>query len=326
MMQTENLNEMIQEDSKQSTDSELPGYMYTIYTEKSTYDSVKKDPSDMEKPATESISTNLEVIPQSSISNIPSNNFEPASEEALIAYAASIHNKVQTYSIRGYWEIGRTINSFYRGKYGTQELERISIATGIGRDTLNKMCKFARQYSRDQVEVLLSGAFYVSWFQISQNLTVEPDKLIQVYQETVDPKTFHNGIMKFKDPRDSRGRNRGTSISVPAAAREPSMVNTSKEPGETQATVVTIETVSDGQTEEVVHLRAENENLRREIQSMKVQLNDLNRLFNEAGLDIEEKEDLIDRLKGILEQVHDMVENGSNHATILSEIDWSLSR
>ncbi len=208
MMQTENLNEMIQEVSSNSVDFNDPDFIYTLPRKKLTYDEVKNDAVNPEKQTTESTIPHVEVVLESSTKEIMANNYQPESEEALFRYTLSIHKKVQIYSVGGYWEIGRTINSFYQGKYGTKELERISKAIGIGRDTLNKMCKFAKQYSRNQVEALLSGAFPVYWFQISQNLSVEPDKLIQTYQETGDPKQFHNRIMKLKNPQESRGKSK----------------------------------------------------------------------------------------------------------------------
>lgn len=317
-MQTENLNEMIQEVSSGPVDFNKPDFIYTLPRKKLMYSDVKNEKLNMEKTVIESTA-------------VKTNNYQPESEEALIAYTASIHNKVQTFSIGGYWEIGRTINSFYRGKYGTRELENISNATGIGRDTLNKMCKFAKQYSRDQVEVLLSGAFYISRFHISQNLSVEPDKMIRVYRETGDPKQFHNDIMKLKDPTESRGKSRGTSISMPAAVKESSVVVDAsaidiphEEPEDNPITPVTIDPVSDDHLEELNNLKAENTNLRKELESIKYELNDVKPLFHQAVLDLETKRDLIDRLRTALNQVHDMVESGSDHVNILSEIDWRI--
>jgi hypothetical protein len=47
-------------------------------------------------------------------------------------------------------------------------------------------------------------------------------------------------------------------------------------------------------------------------------------LFHEAVSDIETKYDLIDRLSRTLKQVYGMVENGFNHANILSDVDWRI--
>ena len=213
-MISENLQEMIQNNAASPIEFNEPDYVYTLPREKLTYEDVKNEALNAEKPASESTTLQAEVAKKPDSVKLPGNNYLPESEEALIRYTMSIQKKVQIYSIGGYWEIGRTINSFYQGKYGAKELENISKATGIGRDTLNKMCKFAKQYSRDQVEALLSGAFPVSWFQIAQNLSVEPDKMIRVYQETGDPKQFHNGIMKLKDPSEVRGKSKGASIAA----------------------------------------------------------------------------------------------------------------
>jgi hypothetical protein len=211
-MITENLNEMIQEVSSNRVDLSDPDYIYTLPKKKLTYDEVMNDVSNKDSAPTDF------TIPQTGVTEqdleIPDNHYKPESEEALIAYAVDIHKKVQTYSIGAYWEIGRTINSFYQGKYGTKELQKISDETGIGRDTVTKMCKFAKQYSMDQVQTLLTGAFSMSWFQITQNLAVEPEDLILTYQESTDVKQFHNGIMKFKDSRESRGKSKGNTPTI----------------------------------------------------------------------------------------------------------------
>ena len=169
-MMTENLNEMILQDPSDPFDFGDSDLTYTLPSKKLTYDEVKGDVSNTDKPVTESTIPQVGVNEQNDTKGIIDNNYQPDSEEALIAYATGIHKSVQTISIGGYWAIGRTINFFYKGKYGTKELEKISKATGIGRDTLNKMCKFAKQYSTDQVQSLLSGAFPLYWLQISQNL------------------------------------------------------------------------------------------------------------------------------------------------------------
>ena len=122
------------------------------------------------------------------------------------------------------WEIGRCINSFYQGKYGTNELGRISEATGIGRDTLAKACKFAKQYSKENVEMLLSGNYVMSWYQIAQHLTIEPQKVIEAYQQSPDPKQFYNGIIKLKSPSEGRGKAKPPRIAEENDAERPIIV------------------------------------------------------------------------------------------------------
>jgi hypothetical protein len=65
------------------------------------------------------------------------------------------------------WVIGKSILSFFKGKYGMGELQKISEATGIGRDTLTNACVFARQYTEEQVKNILKGKFSLSWFELA---------------------------------------------------------------------------------------------------------------------------------------------------------------
>ena len=107
---------------------------------------------------------------------------ELQTENDLIADIRNLSRKLNLSTVVTYWGIGQRINAFYKGKYGANELQRIADGADVGKDTLAKACKFARIYSHDQLEILIRGSFYLSWFQISQNLAVEPRKLIDVYQ------------------------------------------------------------------------------------------------------------------------------------------------
>ena len=130
---------------------------------------------------------------------------ESSTEEELIAYPRFLHTRLAMSTVQCYWLIGKSILSFYKGKYGTGELQKISEATGIGRDTLTKACKFARQYTEEQLKVILKGKFVLSWFELAQNLTVPPQNVIAVYQACSFPVQFHNAIIKMKT-NEKRGK------------------------------------------------------------------------------------------------------------------------
>ena len=157
--------------------------------------------------ATGLISSEASLIPIK-MPEIPDSNYQPETEEALIDYVASQNNKLEVATIFVKWEIGRSIKSFYQGKYGARELEKIAQATGIGRDNLNKMIKFAEQYSLEQLNALIKGKFALSWNGILQNLTVNPDVLIKVYESVNDISAFHKAIISFKNPAEKRGKSR----------------------------------------------------------------------------------------------------------------------
>src|SRR5208283_3853240 len=268
-----------------------------------------------------------QIVPQVSTTEILAGNYEPESEEALIAYATNIHTHVQTFSISGYWEIGRSINAFYKGKYGTNELERIAKATGIGRDTLVKSCKFARQYSKEHVEILLKGNFVMSWSHIARNLTIEPQKVIETYQQSPGCEQFNYAIIKLKNPSEARGKNKRESVRPAAIIVEPSAdVDTSlslQEPNDLvdSAKMATNNEMSE---KEIKDLRVENDKLRKDLDYTKYQLGEMNSLFHDAAIDINNKSDLIDRVRATLNQVHDMVQNGCHHENILEQVEWRI--
>lgn len=304
-MQTENLEEMIRPDMK--------------------FIDLEPSPKDAVVPVDSNPET--QIVPKVNTPEILPGTYDPESEEALIAYTTNIHNSVQTYSISGYWEIGRAITAYYKGKYGTNELERIVQATRIGRDTLNKMIKFSKQFSREQVQALLSGAYPLTWFNICQNLSVAPDTIIAVYQETEDPTQFHNNIMKFKDAHESRGKSRKSLVSPPlvlsesiAAGTEDQIVNEAPE----QAPAVNMIQAPDDHMKEMDALRAENKKLRADLAHKEYQVNQMEELFRESMLENRSKDKLIEKLKRTIRQVHGMVENGYDHVNILTEIDWRV--
>ena len=137
---------------------------------------------------------------------IQDSNYQPESEEALIDYVVSQNNKLEVATIFIKWEIGRSIKSFYQGKYGARELEKIAVATGIGRDNLNKMIKFAEQYTLEQLKALINGKFVLSWNGIAHNLSIKAETLIEVYEKAGNVNEFHYGIMNCKDPAEKRGK------------------------------------------------------------------------------------------------------------------------
>ena len=170
-MLTENLQEIIKADAKEDTFKELTPTSLAWDAEKEDdFLTVLPDShSPIERNGhhqTSSIilaTAETELIPQ-----------ESATEDDLVAYTKFLHARMAISTVQCYWLIGKSILSFYQGKYGTGELQRISEATGIGRDTLTKAYKFARQYTEGQVQSILKGKFVLSWFELAQSLSVAP--------------------------------------------------------------------------------------------------------------------------------------------------------
>ena len=71
---------------------------------------------------------------------------------------------------------------------------------------------------------------------------------------------------------------------------------------------------------EIKDLREENDKLRKDLDHTKYQLGEMNSLFHDAAIDINQKSDLINRLRATLNQVHDMVQNGCHHENILEQV------
>jgi len=178
-----------------------------------------------------------------------------------------------------------------------------------------------------KAESIGSGRYPMPWFHISQNLSVAPDTIIEVYKETEDPSQFYNGIMKFKDAHESRGKRRKSSVSAPSGVAESITGGTedqSVNEAPEQVTEVNVIQVPDDHMNEMEALRAENKKLRADLEHKEYQVNQMEELFHESALENSSNDKLIEKLKRTIRQVHGMVENGYDHVNILEQIDWRV--
>ncbi|MCG6536664.1 MAG: hypothetical protein L7F78_18645, partial [Syntrophales bacterium LBB04] len=130
---------------------------------------------------------------------------------------------METATILVKWKIGRSINSFYKSEYGDHELEKISSATGLGINNLRKMCLFARKYTAEQLQSLLRGNYTLNWFDIAQNLAIEPALMIQPYELSESYDNLLIQIKRLKNTDEKRGKSKSAPIAIPAALAEPTI-------------------------------------------------------------------------------------------------------
>lgn len=219
-----------------------------------------------ETTATSNTKDTAQAMYQPPVSNPPaivSGFFQAESEEELVGYIKNLTMRLQVSTIAAYWKLGRSINFFYNGKYGTQELKNIAIATDIGEDTLAKACRFARQYSEEQLRILLTGKFSVSWFRITQNLTIEPAQLIEAYKSSSSTEQFYNFIIKLKNPAEKRGKAKQVTGATVAMSTSPPVIEVEDNEATSEVEISAVAIArSDNELEK---FRAENEQLRKEL-------------------------------------------------------------
>ena len=201
-MITDNLQEMVQPTRNVPFE----------YVDFDPNDGVPDKKNDLANPKPESVATGA-ITTGAAISpikkpDILDSNYVPDSEDALIDFAKQLHNRIEVTSLISYWKIGRSISMFYKGKYGARELDKIADATGIGKDNLNKMIKFAGQYSIGQLKALIKGRFTISWNGIAQNLAIKPATLIEVYEKASDIRAFNRELIRCKNPDEKRGKSK----------------------------------------------------------------------------------------------------------------------
>ena len=146
-------------------------------------------------------------------SDVMNLEYEPETEEELIILTKALNARMDYWQIGTYWMIGYKINGYYerKGNYGKGTLEKISLEVGIGIDTLRKALKFARVYDETQVKTLLSGNSYLKWNHIAQNLTVEPERFVEVFKETNSSHEFNRNIMDCKKIMKGECETRGAA-------------------------------------------------------------------------------------------------------------------
>jgi hypothetical protein len=127
-------------------------------------------------------------------------DFEPETETELISIAIWLKAGEENSIIINRHLLGKKINGFYEKKYGVDELQRIAKLSGYSKSTLHKACQFAKNFSDQKLNELLTGPFQISWRDISQNLKVNPDDFVKAYLESATAEEFRNAVTELKDP------------------------------------------------------------------------------------------------------------------------------
>ncbi len=78
--------------------------------------------------------------------------------------------------------------------------------SGYSKSTLHKACQFAKKFSDEKLNELLSGPFQVFWRDIAQNLRVNPDDFVKAYLESATAEEFRNAVTELKDPEGIAGK------------------------------------------------------------------------------------------------------------------------
>jgi len=271
----------------------------------------KKD--DPAEPATTSSAVSLTKP------DIPNINYRPETEQALIDYVMHQNSKIEVATICVKWEIGRSINSFYQGKYGSHELEKIASATGIGRDNLNKMIRFAEQYTHEQLKTLIEGEYSLSWNGISQNLSIKPEKLIEVYEASSSISEFHNGIMKFKNPMEVRGKSKKPKnddrktmdVEQPGQSNEdsPEIAVTAIPEVVDVMKADELQQICEEYEKKIEILKAENEQLKNDISMLNKRISDIRTTMDEDVRCLDNQDKIIEAYRDKFRQLRSMIEN-----------------
>jgi len=131
-------------------------------------------------------------------------DFEPNTKQDLNDMVSKLWNHSQRTTLVISYLIGTLIKKGReKWTYGEKDMEKLAKSLGIGSSNLYKACKFAEQYSDDQIRQLINGKFVMSWRNIAQNQTVPSDDLLKIYGEAESSGQFCNAVTKFKEEANS---------------------------------------------------------------------------------------------------------------------------
>ena len=335
----ENLFEMVNDNNKR-----IPGAVIEEVQAGNdkilTFD--KPEPEITQEKA-QTLNENIQLVPYEDQSRNLADDFHAETEEDLINHTRNLYQETVAGVVITYWNIGYSINTFYEKKYGSGELQRIADQTGVSLDSLHKACKFANRFSRQHIEELLNGPFAISWYQIANNLTVEPDNFVATYKESDSPKTFHNAIMYFKksNARNNRpARDRDEENKTPDAgtfegAREinedndradsvESNIAESQYPDEREPESMHTADIEDAEeispfenSEDFEVLNDKLEDAKTEIEAKNSLIQNQNAQIEELNARINDKDWIIEAMKGEVDGMKKRLEEGTSKTDML---------
>jgi len=131
-------------------------------------------------------------------------DFEPNTKQELNDMVSKLWSHKQRTNLLTYYLIGKIIKKGReKWTYGEKDMEKLAKSLETGSSNLYKACKFAEQYSDEQIRQLINGKFVMSWRNIAQNQMVLPDYLLEIYGEAENSGEFCNAVTKFKEEANS---------------------------------------------------------------------------------------------------------------------------
>lgn len=143
--------------------------------------------------------------------SFPVINFEPKSKQELDAILSELWKRKRATDLMTYYLTGKALNKGReKWTYGEKDMEKLAESLETSTSNLYKACKFAEDYSEEQVKQLLRGRFAMSWRNIAQNQSVPSIVLIGIYDEAKSPAEFCNAVTKYKEEvNSSKDRSEG---------------------------------------------------------------------------------------------------------------------
>ena len=161
-------------------------------------------------------------------------NFKPETEDQFVEFVKWLKSREHQSIIKLHWILGKNIEEAGEAVYGQNTAGRIAAEVGISKSTVHKSRRFARDYSPEQVALLLNGQFSLSWRDITQNQSVPTEDFLRAFRDSSNPEQFRNAVTQLRRIRQRRN----------PAPREPRKTRAElvTENAELQSRVSTLET------------------------------------------------------------------------------------
>jgi hypothetical protein len=127
-------------------------------------------------------------------------------EDEFIDWIKRLKSGEERSILQNRWDLGTVIHRYYDKEYGKDKLQKISDEVGYSKSTLHKACRFARNFTMEHLRTLIEGTVSLSWRDVAQNLSVDPEDFINTYKNSKTIHEFRNTVKKFKLHGEVRGR------------------------------------------------------------------------------------------------------------------------
>ena len=123
----------------------------------------------------------------------------------IIKKGKELQREIDGPPLEKYYDFGALIIQIPKNREVTKTKEEIAKQTGLSLDTINKAARFARNYDQESYRALMDDVkFTIPWRQVANNLSVDPDKFIEMAKGTADSGELNYALFQWKKDKAAK--------------------------------------------------------------------------------------------------------------------------